>query len=317
MIGFATDSIAPEHRFEHWRELRAKHVLGVTLELPIERRRAFQGRFRSRTVGSATVTSIRASAYVVKRTESDIARLAGNSICIGHQIEGPGHLETAGGVEKINTGDMTIGFSDAPFVATPTGDKAFHYRMTRIPPTAGLAMGAAIDDMQSARVDTSSTAVRPLQALFKAIHGSALASNMEDAAGTDLGRLALAVRGLLPIGIPEIRRAMRHGLYHAALDIMDANKSEPGLTPDKVAGSIGISRRQLFTVFEEAETSFAKTLSVMRIRAARQWLLERPTAPVIDIAFGCGFESVATFYRVFSKAYGMSPNDLRHSEHID
>jgi len=73
MIRFDTDGIAPEHRFEHWRELRARQVMGVTLELPIERRRSFEGKSRAKLFGSVTVASICASAYTVKRTAPDIA----------------------------------------------------------------------------------------------------------------------------------------------------------------------------------------------------------------------------------------------------
>lgn len=314
MIGFATDSIAPEHRFEHWRELRAKHVLGVTLELPAERRRDFQGRFRARGVGSAMASTIRASAYVVRRTQSDIARIAANSLCIGQQVEGPGHLESYGGIEKVNAGDMTVGFNDIPFVATPSGESAFHYRMIRVPVTAELALGSQTAALEPGRADKASPAYRSMEALFRAIHGGSIAVGAEDAAAVDLARLALVVRELLPVRLPEVRHALRHGAYHAALEAMENAKSNAGLSPDAIARTLGISRRQLFTIFEQAGTSFAKTLSRMRIRAARQWLLERPNVPVIDIAFGCGFESLATFYRVFSNTYGMAPGELRLSE---
>ncbi len=43
-------------------------------------------------------------------------------------------------------------------------------------------------------------------------------------------------------------------------------------------------------------------------------LLQQDTArPVSDVAFSCGFESLATFYRVFRRAIGMTPTDYRLS----
>lgn len=36
-----------------------------------------------------------------------------------------------------------------------------------------------------------------------------------------------------------------------------------------------------------------------------------------EIAFSCGFDSIATFYRVFRATYGMTPNDARRMARQD
>jgi len=36
-----------------------------------------------------------------------------------------------------------------------------------------------------------------------------------------------------------------------------------------------------------------------------------PAHSVTDIAYACGFDSPATFYRVFRAAFGMTPRDVR------
>jgi len=36
-----------------------------------------------------------------------------------------------------------------------------------------------------------------------------------------------------------------------------------------------------------------------------------PLRPVTEIALACGFDSLATFYRTFRRAYGMTPGDVR------
>jgi AraC-like DNA-binding protein len=38
---------------------------------------------------------------------------------------------------------------------------------------------------------------------------------------------------------------------------------------------------------------------------------EAPERLIADIATSCGFESLATYYRVFNAAYGMAPGDFR------
>lgn len=314
MIGFATDSVAPEHRFDHWREMRAKHIFGVTIELPAERRRAFQGRFRARSVGTATISSLRASAYTVRRTEGDIARMAGNSLCIAQQTVGPGRLETphcdAG---YVAAGDMTVSFSDIPFTATPAGDTAFYSRMAKIPISSDLLLGARVDALHAAKPDPACRALWPMQVLFNALSAGDIGED-EEGAMIDMARLALVTRGQLSIRGPEVRQAIRRGLLHGAIRRMEAGKQETGLTANSVAAELGISRRQLFLILEEAGMSFAKKLSDMRIRAARKLLLEQPELPVTRIAFECGFESLATFYRVFNATFSMAPGELRVSE---
>jgi AraC-like DNA-binding protein len=42
-------------------------------------------------------------------------------------------------------------------------------------------------------------------------------------------------------------------------------------------------------------------------------LKQYPSLPVAEVAQRCGFGGVSTFYRVFRKAYGLSPADLRQA----
>jgi AraC-like DNA-binding protein len=39
--------------------------------------------------------------------------------------------------------------------------------------------------------------------------------------------------------------------------------------------------------------------------------MSAPQRSISDVAFACGFESLATFYRVFRAAQGTTPGDFR------
>lgn len=313
MINFATDSLAPQERFEHWRELRAKYLFGVTIEVAPDRRMDFVGAFNARPIGGAMVSELRATSYRVSRTSADIARIAGNSMIIGVQLRGGGTLRTANSAEHISAGDMTINHSDLPYSATPDGDGAFHCRMLKIPLNEDLLMGAMAEDLVATRPRSNSPLLRPIQALFNllTLPGRQVQDPAREVA--NITRLALASRGRLPLASPEVRQALRSGLLRAGLEIMEHEKFTPDLSPASVAARLGISRRQLFKLFEQSDLSFARTVSAMRIRAARDLLLARPSLTIIDIAYGCGFESLATFYRAFHAAYGVAPRDIRLS----
>ncbi len=94
-------------------------------------------------------------------------------------------------------------------------------------------------------------------------------------------------------------------------------KARQNLAPVVVARELGISLRQLHVVFEGAELSFSRTLSTMRIEEAKRLLLAFPALPVTQIAYGCGFDSLATFYRVFASTYGMTPGETRIRSRTD
>jgi transcriptional regulator GlxA family with amidase domain len=49
----------------------------------------------------------------------------------------------------------------------------------------------------------------------------------------------------------------------------------------------------------------------MRAREARRLLKDAPMRPVAEIALASGFDSSATFYRVFRNIYGITPGDAR------
>jgi len=312
MLDFSTEDLPPEQRFEHWREMRAKNLFGVTIELPRERRDRFHGIFRAQALGTAVASDMRASAYDVSRTRTDIARITGNSLCIGLQVLGPGALDIGSDrVETVHEGDMTIGHSDQPYAGRPHSSKDFHFRLLRIPIDDELTLGRLVDDMPSAKPARDKATMLPFRALFDALTVGRPDVADPGADITHISRLALALRDRLPSRTPEVRAAVRGGLRYAALDILDRHSRRPDLTPVMVAHMLAISVRQLHILFEETGESFARTLSRKRGQAAHDMLLCRPDSSVTEIAFACGFDSLATFYRAFRSLYGMAPGDVR------
>jgi AraC-like DNA-binding protein len=313
MIEFTTDEIDPADRFEHWREVRSKSLFGVTIDLAAEHRASFEGAFRARRVGNAVASEMIATSYKVSRTSADIARVAGNSLCIAMQVKGPGTLDPgrdrAGAVSE---GDMTISHSDLPYAATPDRHGRFQYRMIKVPFEDELMLGKSIEDLFAATFKADNEIARPFRALFNAVTGNRNALVRPDQAITSITRLAMLARGKLAPGLPEVRAAMRTGLLHTAFEIMARDKHNGRLTPALVARELGISLRQVHVVFENAEMSFSRSLTDMRIEEARRLLLEAPNLPVTQIAYTCGFESLATFYRAFTRRYGMTPKELRY-----
>lgn len=312
MICFNTKDIALQDRFDHWREVRGKNLFGVTIELPAERRQSFEGWFSARAVGHAVASHIQASAYQVSRTPSDIARMASESLCIGLQVHGPGTLDTGRGhTHLIGNGDMVIYHSDQPYRAMPVTTDNFRFQVLKIPIDEALMLGQPVHDFFATRLTATKQFERPFYALFRALMaGGEISSDPQ----VDLGhitRLALVSRARLKPGVPEVRGAIRAGLRYAAREVLVRRKHQPHLTPNNVADELGISERQLFILFEDTEQSYLQTLTSLRLNEARRLLSNELTLPVTQVGFNCGFDSVATFYRLFKRIYGMAPGEFR------
>lgn len=320
MLNFTTDDIRPQDRFDHWCEVRGRHLFGVTIELDRARRDKFEGRFAAVAVGTATVSELRASSYRVSRTPSDIARVAGRSLCIGLQVRGPGWIGVGRAPpQRVREGDLLVNHSDLPYAGVPERSDGFDFRTLRIPLTHELLLGAEAEDLFATPLDRSLPVARPLMALFHALTTRPADIPDPHAEVAHIVRLALVSRGRLAPGLPESRAALRSGLLHAARGILARDLRQPGLSPGAVARELGISLRQVHVLFEPTGQSFARTLTAMRLADASRMLVAQPARSVTDIAYRCGFDSIATFYRAFRAAYGMTPNDARekgrHTDH--
>jgi AraC-like DNA-binding protein len=312
MLNFSTDELRPQDRFEHWCELRGRNLFGVTIELPRERRADFFGRFSAVELGGAVVSEMQASSYKVSRTNKDIGRLAGNSLCIARQVRGPGWMDVGRGrILSVREGDLAINHSDLPYIGTPQRSDGFHFRMVKIPLAGDILLAAPAHDLFAATAPPQSAFARPLSALFNAITGGWRDLADPSSAVTHMARLAMLERGRLPPGMPECRAALRAGFFHAACEILERDHHLPKLSPGAVARELGISLRQVHVLFEPTGLSFSRTLTAMRIRSACRMLETMPTRSVIDIAFASGFDSLATFYRAFRDSSGMTPTDMR------
>jgi AraC-like DNA-binding protein len=109
------------------------------------------------------------------------------------------------------------------------------------------------------------------------------------------------------------RQALRVGRLSLANRIIVSQLSNVSLSPALVAGQLGVSVRHLHALFETTAMSFSQTVNAMRLDQSRRLLAQAPERAVASIAFACGFESLATFYRVFRAGCGMTPGDFRQS----
>ena len=113
-----------------------------------------------------------------------------------------------------------------------------------------------------------------------------------------------AVRGRIRCGRRNSRRSSATSIFISPI---------PDLTSASAAAALGISVRQLHRLFEPSGSSFARYVLRQRLLRCRDTIAGATGTgrSVVDIAFGWGFNSMATFYRAFAGEFGGAPAVLR------
>jgi AraC-like DNA-binding protein len=93
---------------------------------------------------------------------------------------------------------------------------------------------------------------------------------------------------------------------------IDLNLTNPALCITSVSQDFKLSERYIRLLFSE-ENGFHQYLQCKRLEQAYKMLTNPAMAnlKVIDIAYRCGFNSLATFNRVFFKFFGYTPSSVR------
>jgi AraC-like DNA-binding protein len=318
MLQFSTDDLRPHERFDHWCEVRARNVFGVTIAIDPDKRLAFSGRMKAFALPGANVARMQASSYRVQRTWQDVERLPSDSLCLYQQVGGGGWFEAAVPGKRarqfvVTPGALATSNSDLPYFTAPTTDEGFNLRLIKIPLTGDPQVARAARDLPPDLVEAGHALAPLLAASFDALaaYGSEESGNAQNV--RDLAWLILLARGRITRGLPEARAAVRTGYRHAAQRAIRASFQRADLTPAVLGAMLGISVRQVHLLFEPTGSTFARTLTAARLAEARRLLQASPGRAVSDIAASCGFDSLATFYRLFRAVYDMTPTDLRKS----
>lgn len=317
MERWSTADIAPHERFDYWREVRAKGLFGVTAELAPDRRAGFAGEFTLRTIGDAALVELKASHYSVERSPADIATAPGESICVYQQFGSGGWF---GGLRHsdfaIAHGGFATSHTDQPYRTMPLGEGGFDLRILKIP-LRGLAVhDETVRDWQP-RMVANPALDGLLQACFADLgtpgHDPGESGTAPSAVllVEALVCLALIDRGVMRPGSRRGQSALRTARLSQARRLILAHLQDPALSPSMVAERLGVSVRHLHVLFETMQKSFSQTVTEARLKQSRRLLAEAPERLISDIAASCGFESLATYYRVFNAAYGMAPGDVR------
>ena len=313
----ATDDVPPHDRVRLWCDFFGKYAHSITAsETPDPD--TFHAEASGWVAGGFVLLNIRSGLKRVRRTAADVAKdkteaffirrfhrpatwrfaLGGVQVDLVHE---PGDFcvsSTEWRFDRESQGPAFFDLLVIPQVALspllPRGRLHHPFRLAAASPLASL-LGAAMD---------AAMAQAPL---LPDELGEAVLRNV-------CGLVALAC-GTADEGAEPRQDAARSAQLAAVKRHVNLHLADSALSPASTAAALGVSARQLHRLFESSGGTFARYVLRQRLLRCRDTIAGATGTgrSVIDIAFGWGFNSMATFYRAFLSEFGGPPTALRAS----
>jgi len=270
---------------------------------------AFDADFCLRPAGSLVMGEFHTAPAKVLRTAREIAQCSNDGFLIYQQRGAAGSLfrNRAIGEVMLSAGDIVVTTPNEAFANC--NENPFHHFVAVVPRSAmdfashrlgpldggvHLRAGMPMTRLLSAFLAEAYDAAGEFPAQAFAGVAEAAAGLLASVAG--MADEELAAGGLLALVQRRIRQRLR----------------DPLLTPARIAAECGISLRRLHGLFVGSGDTFGSFVRRRRLALAHAALDDaRNRQSISDLAIGLGFNSLATFYRVYHAAYGEAPGETR------
>jgi AraC-like DNA-binding protein len=302
-----TSSVATS--FDHWKHLVAESFV------PLAARTAdvdgFRGRMRSRVLDRMSIVEVTATSHEVHRTPALIAQAHERYFKLNLQLEGTGLLIQDNREAVLQPGDLAIYDTNRPY--TLTFEEQARIMVVMFPCDALSLPADYVGQLAAVQMGATGLSgivgqfIRQLSENLDVLNGpsgSRLATNALDLVSTmlhaemDMTPDRMKPQALLAVSVREY---------------IDANLSDPMLSPASIAAAHFISTRHLHNVFHESGTTVASFIRSQRLDGARRDLRDPLHAgkSVGAVAARWGFLDAAHFSRTFRDAFGVPPSDWR------
>jgi AraC-like DNA-binding protein len=185
-----------------------------------------------------------------------------------------------------------------------------------------IPLAAALKNLMAHREDLAGHAVHPRPALQLLDGYLGSLTSLEEPPSSELAPiirvhlLDLVAAALGPTAEAAdivAKRGVKAARVRAILGEIARRFSDPDFDLDRIARTLGLSRRYVQQLLEETGKSFIEHLVERRLERSFAMLTDRRCLDlaVIDIAFAAGFGDVSHFNRVFRRRFGETPSGVR------
>jgi AraC-like DNA-binding protein len=305
-VAISTDDAPEGDRLAHWFDA-CENAFGVVLEPGArEPTGPYRGEFSIRSKGPLTFARLDSNRVKVRRGSRQIAARSAGAYAIYREMGESATFRFSRREAETRRGVVLIADYDEWFEVEP-GDR-FNFGCLFVPRfmlDPHLPLGGRGPGSLSGLGGVGALAGSFIDALWE--NSDSLSAEQAIRVSDTLCRLIGIACGAAACGQSE---AVRAGRLVEAKRYIEMRLADPMLGPERVASALKMSVRQLHLLFEPSGTTFAQYVVKRRLEECRT-ALQTGERSVTDIAFAWGFNSLATFFRRFHQAYGMTPCEMR------
>jgi len=277
----------------------------------------FHGTLEAMHFGTARLLNVNASAHDTGRTTRDIENGKGEYIAL-YQERGESIFESDFSKGRHHTslhakhGDIIISNSDRPYNILCNPRTAINKSILFLPKELFASIALNPDAMETRIIPPDKGAGALLHSYF-----DSFLANASHLQATQIPALQVLIT-LIASAYHQFTSSIdtKPDTQLAAIkNLIDRSIAMPQLDSGAIADRTGISVRNLHRLFQHSGTTVSQYIRDRRLELAKLLLRspDRRHQNVSTIAFDCGFESLATFYRVFRHGCLCTPAEYRES----
>ena len=125
------------------------------------------------------------------------------------------------------------------------------------------------------------------------------------------GHLLRAMIAQTPTTLDAAKMPIAAAQFDRARRFINSNLKSPNLSPETICASLGVSRRQLYYLFQQ-QGGVASYIRSRRLSGCYKALAKTSEKKMISsIAYEYGFTNLSSFYRQFQAQFGFRPSEVR------
>lgn len=264
----------------------------------------------------ASVMEVNTSWTVVERSRARASAAPSGNLLVYLIKQGGSSFENSKGEQfTTNAGSVVIGSQDLAYKAAAAAGRDWHFHALSVPEQA-LSFA-------SGRLKQGGFQLLPTHTPLGTLLAAYLGQLCQQLPKLDAPGAAAALRafdhllagtlGYVDTRREDVQATLASERLGQARNFINAQLESTSLSPQSIARAMNISSRQLHRLFEQTGSSVSGEIRDLRLLRARYLLRTHPGMPITEVAFACGFDSLATFYRLFKLKFGVTASELRHT----
>lgn len=284
----------------------------VPLEISPESSATLSGRFSAANAEDTVFTEVDSMPQLVTRTPETIQRGGSGYYKVSLLLAGSSVLIQDGREVIMRPGDISFYDTSRPY--SLLFDEKFRNLIMMFPKDRLRFPTALIDSLTAVSLGEK----HPLAkiAAFFISQASPQIPTLSPASRTKLARTSIELVSTMLSAILDVEGEAtdpHQMLLHRINSYIDAHLGSPDLSPSRIASAHYISLRNLHAHFAEHSMTVSNVVRQRRLENCRAELTDPMLAEqtIATIATRWGFVDASHFSRVFKKAYGIAPREIR------